>query len=105
MSDDRTLAGARSSALTSANVVNVIAVNCIERLAPANSRMITVSAIGSCGEIHAQAAMPAAVIAPLTISTERSPKRRMMGVVTVFISRFASMYTSSSTPACNGVRP
>ena len=63
------------------------AVNCIERDRPAISISATTSACGVCGEIAPQAMIEAEAMTPLTTITERKPKRRSVGVVTVFMPR------------------
>ena len=53
--------------------------------------MAPVSQNGSPGEMSAQAAMPAAVMAPFTSSTLRMPKRLTIGLVAAFMRKLASM--------------
>ena len=81
---DNVAAELRWAASISAKASVLSAVNCIERDSPAISINATTSVCGS-GANAAQAMIDNDAMIPLMTRTVRKPKRRSVGVVTVFI--------------------
>ena len=61
--------------------------------------------VGIAGDKKAQANSEIAVSSPLPINTLRNPKRRMTGVVTVFIPRLPAKTASTRSPDLNALSP
>src|SRR3984957_19186120 len=80
-------------------------VNCIERQSPPKNRIAAMNGVGISGDKKAQANNESAVSSPLPISTLRNPKRRMTGVVTVFIPRLPAKTASTRSPDLNALNP
>src|ERR1700730_3987546 len=80
-------------------------VNCSDRQSPPKNRIAAVTGVGISGDKKAQANNESAVSSPLPISTLRNPKRRMSGVVTVFIPRLPAKTASTRSPDLKALNP
>ena len=63
-------------------------VYCNERQRPDAKRSTAITASGIACEMIPQSASENATINPLLMTTRRKPKRRTIGIVTLFIARF-----------------
>src|ERR1700722_5334127 len=80
-------------------------VNCIDRQSPPKNRIARITGVGIVGDRRAQPNNESTVNNPLPISTLRKPKRRITGVVTVFIPRLPAKTASTSSPDLNALSP
>jgi hypothetical protein len=80
-------------------------VNCIDRQRPPKKSTAIMTIIGVSGDRNEQANNDTAVSSPLTIRTHRKPKRRITGVVIVFIARFPANTAKIRRPELNALMP